>query len=184
MEDTPKRPAWVKNETEIAVVGIALGGDYAQSAFFDVLSGGAADLDIIRRDSTQINNALTACLSIEEDPKLQEQAGMIVLLRAHDLAAGRPVDYRMRVLIAEWCRRQLTPTRSVKRAGGTAIKKIAVQGAFLELAQTRQAGYGIKKQINAELERKFGLKRSQLSELTKGFDPWALIEKTLSDESD
>lgn len=61
-------------------------------------------------------------------------------------------------------------------------KKIAVQGAMLELAQTRQPAYGVKKQINAELEAKFGLKRSRLSELTKGFDPWALIAKTLSEK--
>ena len=70
------------------------------------------------------------------------------------------------------------------RPAGGRIKKLAVQGAFLELAQTRQPGYGVKKQIYAELEAGLGLKRSQLAELTKGFDPWALIEKTLSDKSD
>src|SRR5437763_515755 len=124
MEETPDRSAWTLNEGEIVVVKIALGGDYAQSAFFDVLSGGAADLDTVRRNSAQINRALTACLSIEEDPKLQERARMIVLLRARDLAAGIPVDYRMRSLVAEWCRRQIKPTGSGKRAGGAAIKKI------------------------------------------------------------
>ena len=84
MEETPDRSAWTLNEGEIVVVKIALGGDYAQSAFFDVLSGGAADLDTVRRNSAQINRALTACLSIEEDPKLQERARMIVLLRDRD----------------------------------------------------------------------------------------------------
>ena len=104
---------------------------------------------------------------------------MIVLLRARDLAAGRPVDYRMRALIAEWCGRQIKPTGSGRPAGGT-IKKLAAQGALLELAQTRQPRYGAKKQIYADLEAKLGLKRSQLSKLTKDFDPWALIEKTTS----
>ena len=183
MEETPERPAWIRNETEIVLVKIALGGDYAQSAFFDLVSKGAADLDTIRRTSAQINTALAACLSFEEDPKLQEQAQMIVLRRARDLAVGNPVDYRMRALIGEWCRRQINPTSSGRPAGGR-IKELAVQGAFLELAQTRQPGYGVKKQIYAELEAGLGLKRSQLAELTKGFDPWALIEKTLSDKSD
>jgi hypothetical protein len=183
MEETPERPAWVLSEGEIVLVKIALGGDYAQSAFFDVLSGGAADLDTVRRTSVQINNALTACLSIEEDPKLQERAQMIVLLRARDLAVGNPVDYRMRALIAEWCRRQIKPAERGRPAGGT-IKKIAAQGALLELAQTRQPKYGAKKQMYADLEARLGLKRSQLSEMLKGFDPWALIERTLFDKSD
>lgn len=57
MEETPERPAWAPNETEIVLVKIALGGDYAQSAFFDLLSGGVADLDTVRRTSAQINKA-------------------------------------------------------------------------------------------------------------------------------
>jgi len=182
MEETPERPAWVRNETEIVVLKIALGEDYAQSGFFDLLSGGAADLDTVRRTSAQINAALATCLSFAEDPKLQEQAQTIVLLRARDLAAGRPVDYRMRALIAEWCARQINPAGPGRRAGHR-IKKLAAQGAFLELAQTRQPKYGAKKQIHADLEARLGLKRSQLSEMLKGFDPWALIEKTLSDKS-
>jgi hypothetical protein len=181
MEETPERPAWVTNETEIVIVKIALGGDYAQSAFFDLLSGGAADLDTVHRTSAQINKALAVCLSFEEDPELQERARMIVLLRARDMAAGNPVDYRMSALIAQWCRQQVKPKGS-GRLAGSRLKKLAAQGAFLELAQTRQPGYGVKKQIYADLEAKVGLKRSQLSKLTKGFDPWALIEKTLSEK--
>ena len=50
------------------------------------------------------------------------------------------------------------------RPAGGRIKKLAVQGAFLELAQTRQPGYGVKKQIYAELEARLGLKRSQLAD--------------------
>jgi len=183
MEETPERPAWLTNETEIVLVKIALGGDYAQSAFFDLLSGGAADLDTVRRTSAQINKALAACLSFEEDPELQERARMIVLLRARDIAMANPVDYRMRALIAEWCGRQIKPNGS-GRPVGSRIKELAAQGAFLELAQTRKPGYGVKKQIYADLEAKVGLKRSQLSKLTKGFDPWALIEKTLSEKPD
>jgi hypothetical protein len=127
MEETPERPAWIRNETEIVLVKIALGGDYAQSAFFDLVSEGAADLDTIRRTSAQINTALAACLSFEEDPKLQEQAQMIVLRRARDLAVGNPVDYRMRALIGEWCRRQIHPTSSGRPAGGR-IKSLRSRG--------------------------------------------------------
>src|SRR5262249_24576863 len=65
------------------------------------------------------------------------------------------------------------------------IKKFAVASRLIELAaKYPDSAYGVKKQMYGDLETKFGLKRSQLSKLINGFNPWEFIRNKAPGKSD
>ena len=109
MKKTPKRPEEVDvNEALIAKVRIALGGDFADDAI----------LDFVRHRATVLGRTLSidefaelpsGFLRISDSCDLKKEAGKTVMHWAMDLAAGRPVDDRVRPLVHEWCRRQNNP---------------------------------------------------------------------------
>jgi hypothetical protein len=166
---------WVRNEFEIFLVALSLGGAYAAGALV-----GLTDNFLGLHHASQL---CEACLAIEKSPKLQQVAERIVLTWISELAAGKPIDSRLYVLIAEWCRQRLEPT-APGRSQDSPIKRLAIVSRLIEVAAKYPTNaYGAKKQIYRDLENKFGLKRSQLSKLIKGFDPRKFIKNRASDKS-
>jgi len=64
------------------------------------------------------------------------------------------------------------PRRRFRKAIDDPLKELAIHIELVRLAQTHPSAYGAKKQMYHHLQTKFGLKRSQLSKLLSGFDPW------------
>jgi hypothetical protein len=170
-------PAWAQNELSIIYVKIALGGDFAKDGFRDYLRRCGLPGKTISVD--EFVEVLTKCLKLEKVLKLK-MIDDIMLVWAGRMASGVPQDYRVNALIAEWTWRQVH-SRGPGRNTASILKKIAVRMAAIELAKTYPKARGAKKQMEYELQTKFGLKRSQLSELLSDFDPW---EYKVSDKLD
>jgi hypothetical protein len=96
------------------------------------------------------------------------------------LAAGEPIDDRWRELIVEWCIQRLEASGK-GRPQDSPVKRFAVIARLIELAAKYPAhSRGAKKQIYADLQAHFGLKRSQLIKIIDGFDPWEFLKATAS----
>jgi hypothetical protein len=169
-------PDWVRNEFEIFLVKVSLGGACAAGAVT-----GLTDKFLGLAEASQLAEA---CLVIEESPKLQKAVERIVLTWMSELAAGKPLDSRVHALIAEWCLRRIEPTGR-GRPQDSPIKKLAVVTRLIEVAAKYQdSAYGAKKQMYGDLKTKFGLGRSQSIKLIGGFNPWAFIKKKASGKSE
>jgi hypothetical protein len=171
-----KWPPTAVNEYEIIIVGIAIGGEYAHQAAHRAVCGPFREHFYWPSDPAHVNAALGVCLGLEKMPALQQVAETIVLAHAADLAAGAPIDDRMRHLVLEWCERRINSKKSGRKRSSP-LKELAAKMGLVEMAGDRERAYGIKKQMLAALQDRLSLKRSQLSELTGNFDPWKHIEK-------
>ena len=180
MKKTPKRPEEVDvNEVLIALVRIALGGDFVNHA----ISG------FLRYTATVLGRPLSidefaqlpsGFLMIPDFFDLKKNARIAVMHWAIDLAAGRPVDDRVRQLVHAWCSRENNPEGASGRPIDDPLKELAIRTELVRLAQTHPRVYGAKKQMYHHLQTKFGLKRSQLSKLLSGFDLWE-VKKDLEE---
>jgi hypothetical protein len=191
MKKTPKPPEDVDvnealiveevdvNEALIATVRIALGGDFANHAISDFLRHRAT---VLGRTLSidEFAELPSGFLTVTDCGDLKKEAGKIVMYWAMDLAAGRPVDDRVRPLVHEWCRRQNNPEGASGRPIDDPLKGFAISTELVRLAETHPSVYGAKKQMYHHLQTKFGLKRSQLSKLLSGFDPWE-VKKDLEE---
>lgn len=159
-------PTWAQNEQLIIWAKIALG--FAEDAFMDYIRRCRPEGATISVD--EFVEVLTECLKLEKalDLKMIEK---LMLEWAGRMASGMPIDDRARILIAEWTWRRVY-SNGPGRNTASALRKIAVRMAAIELAKTYPKARGTKKQMEYELQTKFGLKRSQLNELLSGFDPW------------
>ena len=99
MKKTPKpREVADLNEAVIATLRIALGGDFAKQAISDIFRHQAA---VLGRTLSidEFAELLSFFLTVISDSDcLKKDAGTIVMGLAMDLAAGRPVDDRVRPL--------------------------------------------------------------------------------------
>ena len=180
MKKTPKPHEGADlNEALIATVRIALGGDFAKQAISDLFRHQAAVLGRAL-SIDEFAELLSFFLTISDSDCLKKDAGTIVMGLAMDLAAGRPVDDRVRPLVHEWCRRQNNPEGASGRPIDDPLKELAIRTELVRLAQTHPRVYGAKKQMYHHLQTKFGLKRSQLSKLLSGFDLWE-VKKDLEE---
>jgi hypothetical protein len=179
------------NETLILLVRAVLGGAFVHDAVADFLWWQEADGRTL--STGEIAELLWYLASLGGADGVRKTAENIVLNWAMEMAADMPIDNRARVLVHEWCRRRVGLENGVgKKAGRPAddnVKKAAVLFAIAELAKTYPNQYGAKKQIYNHLQIKFGLRRSQLSKLLSGYDPWEVREafsasRTPSDKSD
>jgi hypothetical protein len=170
-------PDWVRNEFEIFLVQVSLGGAYAAGAIIDLT--GNKPLPLVSASKLS-----AACLTIEKSRKLSQLAERIVLTWMSDLASGNPVDSRLRVLIAEWCRQRLGSARR-GRPQDSPLKQFAVVTRLIELGgKYPERARSAKKQIYGDLQAGFGLKRSQLIKLIGDFDPWKFIKNKASGKYD
>jgi hypothetical protein len=120
-----------------------------------------------------------AALSIEDVMGL-EQVEWILLHWTLALALGKTIDDRWRELIAEWCIQRLEASGR-GRPKDSPVKRFAVIARLIELAEKYpEHSRGAKKQIYADLQAHFGLKRSQLIKVINGFDPWKFIREKAS----
>ena len=158
---------WRVNEYNIIVVRLALGGEFAELALLDCLFRYSPNGVTAR----EISDTLEGLLKIEGKPDLGDTAQIVVSYWSYELAAGRPIDDRARELVAEWHDRQLNSAKSGRRSDSK-IKKLAVQMQYRRFAAALPNKRGSKKQMHYHLQDKFGLKRSQLSKLLSGLDPW------------
>ena len=179
------------NETQIYLVRAVLGGDFVHDAVEDILWW--LEADGLTLSIGAIAELLWYMASLGGADDIRKEAENLVLHWAMEMAAGMPIDNRTLVLVHEWCRRRVGPENGDgKKAGRPAddkVKKAAVLFAIAELAKTYPNEYGAKKQIYNHLQIKFGLRRSQLSKLLSGYDPWKVREDfsasgTPSDKSD
>jgi hypothetical protein len=168
---------WAQNELHIIHAKIALGGDFATDAFRDYLRQCRPPGETISVD--EFVKVLAECLKLEKVLNLK-MIETLMLEWTGRMASGMPLDYRVHALIAEWSWRRVYSNGPGRNTAST-LKKIAVRMAAIELAKTHPKARGAKKQMKYELQTKFGLKRSQLSELLSDFDPW---EYKVSDKLD
>jgi hypothetical protein len=160
-----------RNEVQIFLVKVALGGDRALDAIVGLTSK--------KLGLPHASKLGEAALSIEDIVGL-EQAERIILHWTLALALGKTIDDRWRELIAEWCLQRLEASGR-GRPQDSPVKRFAVITRFIELAEKYpEYSRGAKKQIYADLQAHFGLKRSQLIKLIRGFDPWEFIRTKAS----
>jgi hypothetical protein len=164
-------PAEDRNEVLIFFVKVALGGVRALD--------GVEGLTSQRLGLSHASRLAEAAVSISNVMGL-EQVERIILHWVGGLAAGEPIDDRWRELIVEWCNQRLETSGKGRPPDGP-VKRFAVLARFIELADKHPAhSRGAKKQIYADLQAHFKLKRSQLIKLIDGFDPWEFLKSKAS----